>query len=44
MMTIPDGEYDEESGWIRNMTRVGILRPNEGGEPAYQITDFGTGF
>ena len=38
------GEYDEESGWVKDKTSVGILRPNAAGEPAYVITDFGTGF
>ena len=39
-----NGEYDEESGWVKEKTAVGILRPNAEGEPAYIITDFGTGF
>lgn len=43
-LLIPNGEYDEESEWVKNKTSVGVLRPNEGGEPAYKITDFGTGF
>ncbi len=38
------GEFDEETGWIINKTNVGILRPNEAGEPAYVIDSFGTGF
>ncbi len=38
------GEYDEESGWVKDKTAVGILRPNAEGEPAYVITEFGTGF
>ena len=43
-LTIPDGEYDEESGWIKDMHRVGILRPNDDKEQKYKITDFGTGW
>ncbi len=44
-LTIPNGEYDEDSEWITGITRVGVLRPNEkGGEQKYKITDFGTGF
>ena len=39
-----NGEYDEESGWVKDKTAVGILRPNANGEPAYVITEFGTGF
>ena len=38
------GEYEEESGGVKEKYNVGILRPNESGEPAYKITDFGTGF
>lgn len=44
LLVIPDGEYDEESGWIKNMARVGVLRPNESGEQKYKITNYGTGF
>lgn len=43
-LTAATGVYDEESGWIKEKYNVGILRPNENGEPAYKITDFGTGF
>lgn len=43
-LTAATGVYDEESGWIKEKYNVGILRPNESGEPAYRITDFGTGF
>ena len=43
-MTAATGIYDEESGWILEKYNVGVLRPNEEGEPAYVITDFGTGF
>ena len=39
-----NGKYNEESGWVVNKTGVGVLRPNESGEPEYIITNFGTGF
>ena len=38
------GEYDEETGWVKEKYNVGILRKNEKGEPEYKITDFGTGW
>lgn len=43
-LTAATGVYDAESGWIKEKYNIGILRPNEGGEPAYKITNFGTGF
>ena len=39
--TAATGEYDEETGWVKEKYNVGILRPNGEG---YTITDFGTGF
>ena len=42
--TAATGEVDEESGWVVEKYNVGVLRPNDGGEPPYIITDFGTGF
>ena len=42
--TAGTGEYDEETGWVKEKYNVGILRPTESGEPKYEITDFGTGF
>ena len=39
--TVANGEYDKESGWIRNKTNLGILVP-DGNE--YKITEFGTGW
>ena len=47
LLSIPNGEYDEASGWVVNNTRIGVLRydPNAGkGNPKYVITDFGTGW
>ena len=39
-----NGEIDEESGWVVGKYNVGVLRPNEAGEPAYVIDCFGTAF
>lgn len=46
MLLAGNGEYDADSGWIENITRVGVLRPNEDetAEEKYIITDFGTGW
>ena len=41
--TAGNGDWDEEAGWIVEKYAVGVLRPNEGGEPAYVIDNFGTG-
>ncbi len=43
-LMVANGDFDEESGWVKEKYNVGILRPNESGEPAYKITDFGTAF
>ena len=40
--TIPDGEYDEETGWVSGISRLGVLRDKGNGE--YEITDYGTGW
>ena len=46
LLLIPNGEYDEESGWIKDVFRLGVLRKNEDttSEQKYVITDFGTGW
>ncbi len=45
MLLIPNGELDEESGWVVNVFRLGVLRENtESSDPKYVITDFGTGW
>ena len=42
---IPNGEFDEKSGWVTGIGRLGVLRPNpESEDPKYVITDFGTGW
>ena len=42
-LTIPNGEYDEELGWVVGIKRVGILKYNSK-NGSYSIKDFGTGF
>ena len=37
----PDGEYDEDLGWIKDIHRVGILRYNEE-DDSYSIDEFRT--
>lgn len=45
MLMIPNGEFDEKSGWVTGIGRLGVLRPNpESEDPKYVITDFGTGW
>ena len=40
-LTVPDGVYDEKTGWVTEIYRLGVLRPDGDG---YIITDFGTGW
>ena len=42
-LTIPDGEYDEESGWIVDLSRFGTLTPSDNSEVKYKVINFGTG-
>ena len=42
--TAATGEYDEETGWVKEKYNLGVLRPNDSGEQKYKITDFGTGW
>ncbi len=42
--TAASGEYDEESGWVKEKYNLGILRPDAENEGKYKITDFGTGW
>ena len=42
--TAATGEYDEESGWVKEKYNLGILRPDDSGEAKYIITNFGTGW
>jgi len=42
-LTIPDGDYDKKTGWVKNIGRLGILRYNEK-DGSYSIDNFGTGW
>ena len=42
-LTIPDGEYDENLGWVKDISRVGVLRYNDK-KDNYSIDNFGTGW
>ena len=42
-LTIPDGEYDKELGWVKNISRLGVLKYNEE-DGSYSIENFGTGW
>ncbi len=44
IFTAGTGDYDEESGWVKEKYNCGILVPNESGDAKYKITDFGTAF
>lgn len=40
-MLIPNGEFDEESGWVKDWFRLGVLRAEGEG---FVVTDLGTGW
>ena len=42
-LTIPDGEYDEKLGWVKDISRLGVLKYNEE-TGKYSIENFGTGW
>ena len=42
-LLLPDGEYDKTLGWVRDKSRVGILRYNNT-NGSYSIDNFGTGW
>lgn len=42
-LIITDGEYDKELGWVKNISRVGILKYNDK-DGSYSIENFGTGW
>ena len=42
-LTIPDGEYDEKLGWVKDISRLGVLKYNEK-NGSYSIKNFGTGW
>ena len=39
--TVPNGEYNEETGWVQDASRLGVLRATDDG---YEITNLGTGW
>ena len=43
LLLIPDGEYDEELGWIKGIHRVGVLRQNQK-NGFLKLENFGTGW
>ena len=42
-LTIPDGEYDKKIGWVKDISRLGVLKYNEK-TGTYSIKNFGTGW
>lgn len=42
-LTLVDGEYDEELGMIKNISRLGVLKYNSE-DDSYSIDNFGTGW
>ena len=41
--TVPDGVYDEDTGWVNEIHRLGVLRYNTT-DKSYSITNYGTGW
>ena len=44
LLTIPNGKYDEESGWVIDSSRLGILVQDEDDNTKYTIRNYGTGW
>ena len=42
-LMIPNGEYDKNLGWVKNISRLGVLKYNEI-NGSYSITNLGTGW
>ncbi len=42
-LMIPDGDYDEELGWVKNISRLGVLKYNKK-DHSYELDHFGTGW
>ena len=40
---VVDGEYDESLGWVKNISRLGVLKYNDK-DDTYSIKNFGTGW
>lgn len=43
LFTVADGEYNEETGWVSDVHRLGVLRYNEV-DDIYYIDNYGTGW
>ena len=41
-LTIPDGEFNKDLGWVTNKSRVGVFKINNDG--SYSIEHLGTGW
>ena len=41
-LTVANGEYEEDTGWIKNKFNSGIIRPSDDGEFKYVVTDLCT--
>ena len=41
--TVPDGVYDEETGWVSGISRLGVLR-YDSKDKTYSIDHYGTGW
>ena len=42
-LTIPNGEYDKKTGWVKDISRLGVLKYNKK-NGTYSIENFGTGW
>jgi len=42
-LIITDGEYDKDLGWVKNISRLGVLKYNEK-TGSYSVENFGTGW
>ena len=42
-LMVPDGEFNEDLGWITNISRLGIPKYNSKTK-SYSIENFGTGW
>ena len=38
------GDYDAESGWVKELFNLGVLRPSDTAESGYIVTNIGTGW
>lgn len=42
-LTIPDGNYDKKTGWVKNISRLGVLKYDKK-SGKYSVENFGTGW